>query len=149
MLITAESDILRQLLKIKRANNIMDLKIKGDVSMAKRGGFPRGGMGGANINNLMKQAMKVQQDMEKAKEELADKSVEASSGGGAVKITATCDKVIKSVEISQDVVDPDDIEMLQDLIMAAVNEALRKVDEEVQAALGKYTGGMGNIPGLF
>jgi DNA-binding YbaB/EbfC family protein len=106
-------------------------------------------MGGANINNLMKQAMKVQQDMEKAKEELADKSVEASSGGGAVKITATCDKVIKSVEISQDVVDPDDIEMLQDLIMAAVNEALRKVDEEVQAALGKYTGGMGNIPGLF
>jgi DNA-binding YbaB/EbfC family protein len=93
--------------------------------------------------------MKVQQDMEKAKEELADKSVEASSGGGAVKITATCDKVIKSVEISQDVVDPDDIEMLQDLIMAAVNEALRKVDEEVQAALGKYTGGMGNIPGLF
>jgi DNA-binding YbaB/EbfC family protein len=97
----------------------------------------------------MKQAMKVQQDMEKAKEELADKSVEASSGGGAVKITATCDKVIKSVEISQDVVDPDDIEMLQDLIMAAVNEALRKVDEEVQAALGKYTGGMGNIPGLF
>jgi DNA-binding YbaB/EbfC family protein len=127
----------------------MDLKIKGDVSMAKRGGFPRGGMGGANINNLMKQAMKVQQDMEKAKEELADKSVEASSGGGAVKITATCDKVIKSVEISQDVVDPDDIEMLQDLIMAAVNEALRKVDEEVQAALGKYTGGMGNIPGLF
>jgi DNA-binding YbaB/EbfC family protein len=149
MLITAESDILRQLLKIKRANNIMDLKIKGDVSMAKRGGFPRGGMGGANINNLMKQAMKVQQDMEKAKEELADKSVEASSGGGAVKITATCDKVIKSVEISQDVVDPDDIEMLQELIMAAVNEALRKVDEEVQAALGKYTGGMGNIPGLF
>lgn len=117
--------------------------------MAKRGSFPRGGMGGANINNLMKQAMKVQQDMEKAKEELADKSVEASSGGGAVKITATCDKVIKSVEISQDVVDPDDIEMLQDLIMAAVNEALRKVDEEVQAALGKYTGGMGNIPGLF
>jgi len=127
----------------------MDLKIKGEVSMAKRGSFPRGGIGGANINNLMKQAMKVQQDMEKAKEELANTTVEASSGGGAVKVTATCDKVIKSVEISQDVVDPDDVEMLQDLVMAAVNEALRKADEQVQAALGRFTGGMGNFPGLF
>lgn len=108
-----------------------------------------GGMGGGGMNNLMKQAMKMQQEMEKAKEELADKIVEASSGGGAVKVTATCDKEIKSIEISQDVVDPDDIEMLQDLVLAAVSEALRKADEETKTTMGRFTGGMGNIPGLF
>ncbi len=117
--------------------------------MAKRGGFPMGGMGGGNMNNLMKQAMKMKQDMDKAQEELADKTVEASSGGGAVRVVATCGKEIKEIEISKDVVDPDDVEMLQDLILAAVNEALRKADEETQATMGKFTGGMGNIPGLF
>ncbi len=117
--------------------------------MAKRGGFPRGGMGGANMNNLMKQAMKMQQDMEKAKEELAEKTVESSSGGGAVKVVATCGKEIRSIEIAQDVVDPDDVEMLQDLVLAAINEVLRKADEETQAAMSKFTGGMGNIPGMF
>lgn len=117
--------------------------------MSKRGGFPRGAMGGGSMNNLMKQAMKLQQDMEKAKEELADKTVEASSGGGAVKVVATCDKEIKSIEISPEVVDPDDVEMLQDLVLAAVTEALRKADEQTQATMGKFTGGMGNIPGMF
>lgn len=117
--------------------------------MAKRGGFPMGGMGGGGINNIMKQAMKLQKDMEKAKEELAEKTVEATSGGGAVKVIATCDKEIKQIEISQDVVDPDDVEMLQDLILAAVNEVLRKADEETQATMSKFTGGLGNIPGLF
>lgn len=117
--------------------------------MAKRGGFPMGGMGGANINNIMKQAMKMQQEMEKAKEELAEKTVEATSGGGAVKVVATCSKEIKEIEISPDVVDPEDVEMLQDLVLAAVNEVLRKADEETQAALSKFTGGLGNIPGLF
>lgn len=119
--------------------------------MAKRG-FPMGGMGGmggGGMNNLMKQAMKLQQDMEKAREELKEKTVEASSGGGAVKVVATCAKEIKALEISQDVVDPDDVEMLQDLILAAVNEAMRKADEETQASMGRFTGGMGNIPGMF
>ena len=102
--------------------------------MARRGGFPMGGMGGG-MNNLMKQAMKMQQDMEKAREELAEKIVEASSGGGAVKVTATCGKEIQSLEISQDVVDPDDVEMLQDLVLAAVREVLRKADEETQATM--------------
>jgi hypothetical protein len=124
-------------------------RIKGAIQMAKRGGFPMGGMGGGNMNNLMKQAMKMKQDMDKAQEELADKTVEASSGGGAVRVVATCGKEIKEIEISKDVVDPDDVEMLQDLILAAVNEALRKADEETQATMGKFTGGMGNIPGLF
>lgn len=118
--------------------------------MSKRGGFPMGGMGGGGgMNNLVKQAMKMQQDMEKAKEELAEKIVEASSGGGAVKVTATCGKEIKSIEISQDVVDPEDVEMLQDLVLAAVNEVLRKADDESKATMSKFTGGMGTVPGLF
>ncbi|NLN65506.1 MAG: YbaB/EbfC family nucleoid-associated protein [Clostridiaceae bacterium] len=117
--------------------------------MAKRGSFPMGGRGGGGMNNLMKQAMKMQQEMEKAKEELAEKIVEASSGGGAVKVTATCDKEIKSIEISQEVVDPDDVEMLQDLVLAAIKEVLRKADEENTAVMSRFTGGMGNIPGLF
>jgi DNA-binding YbaB/EbfC family protein len=117
--------------------------------MARRGGFPRGGMGGGNMNNLMKQAMKLQQEMENAQSELAEKIVEASSGGGAVKVAATCDKEIKSIEIAQDVVDPDDVEMLQDLVLAAVNEALRKADDERNSVMSKFTGGIGSIPGLF
>jgi DNA-binding YbaB/EbfC family protein len=117
--------------------------------MAKRGGFPRGGMGMGSMNNLMKQAMKMQQDMEKAREELEEKTVEASSGGGAVKVVATCAKEIKSIEISPEVVDPDDVEMLQDLVLAAVSEALRMADEQTQQTMSKFTGGMGNIPGLF
>ena len=119
--------------------------------MAKKGGFPMGGMGmgGGGMNNLVKQAMKMQQDMEKAKDELAEKLVEASSGGGAVKVTATCNKEVRSIEISQDVVDPDDVEMLQDLIVAAVNEAIRKADDMVNSEMNKITGGLGGIPGLF
>lgn len=118
--------------------------------MAKRGGFPMGGMGmGGGMNNLVKQAMKMQQEMEKAKDELAEKIVEASSGGGAVKVTSTCAKEIRSIEISREVVDPDDVEMLQDLVLAAVNEALRKADEETNAVMSRFTGGMGSIPGLF
>lgn len=117
--------------------------------MAKRGGFPMGGMGGGAMNNLMKQAMKMQQEMEKAKEELAEKTVEASSGGGAVKVVATCSNKIKSIEISPEVVDPDDVEMLQDLVLAAITEALREADEQTQAVMGKFAGGAGNIPGMF
>jgi len=111
------------------------------------GGF---GGGGANINNLMKQAQKMQKDMERVQEELAEKTVEATVGGGAVKVVATCDKKIQELSISPEAIDPDDIEMLQDLVIAAVNEALRKAEEASAAELGKVTGGLGGgMPGLF
>lgn len=114
--------------------------------MAKRG-FPMG-MGG-NINNLMKQAQKMQQDMVKAQEELAEKTVEATVGGGAVTVVATGAKEIKEIRISKDAVDPDDVETLEDLVLAAVNEALRQADELAKNIMGGITGGLGNLPGLF
>ena len=113
--------------------------------MAKRGGFPgMGGFGGMNINQLMKEAKKMQSDMEKSQEELATKEFEATAGGGAVYVKVSGNKEIKEIKIKQEVVDPDDVEMLQDLILTSVNEALRKVDSEQAQALGKY-----NIPGLM
>ncbi len=113
--------------------------------MAKRGGFPgMGGFGGMNINQLMKEAKKMQTDMEKSQEELAAKEFEATAGGGAVSVKVTGNKVLKEITIKKEVVDPDDVEMLQDLILTSVNEALRKVDSEQAASLGKY-----NIPGLM
>lgn len=115
--------------------------------MAKRG-FPMG-MGGGNIGNLMKQAQKMQQDMLKAQEELAEKTVEATVGGGVVTVVATGAKEIREVRISKDVVDPDDVETLQDLVLAAVNEALRQADELAKNTMGGLAGGLGNIPGLF
>ncbi|MGI6050726.1 MAG: YbaB/EbfC family nucleoid-associated protein [Acetivibrionales bacterium] len=117
--------------------------------MAKRG-FPRGmgGMGG-NMSNLMKQAQKMQQDMAKAQEELASKTVEATVGGGAVRVVATGEKEIREIHISKEAVDPDDIEMLEDMILTAVNEAMRQADEMAKNMMGGLTGGLGNIPGLF
>ena len=113
--------------------------------MSKRGGFPgMGGFGGMNINQLMKEAKKMQADMEKSQEELAAKEFEASAGGGAVTAKVSGNKEIKEIIIKKDVVDPDDVEMLQDLIITCVNEALRKVDSAQAAQLGKY-----NIPGLM
>ena len=113
--------------------------------MTKRGGFPNmGGFGGMNINQLMKEAKKMQSDMEKSQEELAAKEFEATAGGGAVAVKVSGDKVLKEITIKKEVVDPDDVEMLQDLILSCVNEALRKVDSEQAASLGKY-----NIPGLM
>ena len=115
--------------------------------MAK-GGFP--GFGGGNMGNLMKQAQKMQKDMAKMQEELELKSVEATAGGGAVTVVATGKKEIKEININPEVVDPDDVEMLQDLILAAVNEALRKAEEMVNGEMGKITGGLGGgFPGLF
>lgn len=108
--------------------------------MAK-GNFPRGG--GGNMNALMKQAQKLQQEMEKKKEEHNSKEFEATSGGGMVKVTVYGSNIMKSVEISPEVIDPDDIEMLQDLIIAATNEALRIADETEKQELGKLTGGLG------
>ena len=117
--------------------------------MAKRGGFPVGGMPG-NMNNLMKQAQRMQRQMEESQKELEAKEFTAAAGGGAVEVTVTGKKEVTKVKLSQEVVDPDDIEMLEDLIVAAVNEALRKVEEESGAAMSKLTGGMGGgIPGMF
>ena len=114
--------------------------------MAKRGGFPggMGGFGGMNINSLMKEAKKMQADLEKSQTELAAKEFEASAGGGAVTVKVSGEKKILDLKLQKDVVDPDDVEMLQDLILTSVNEALRKVDEAQAAQLGKY-----NIPGLM
>lgn len=114
--------------------------------MAKRGGFPggMGGFGGMNMNQLMKQAKKMQEDMEKTQEELQEKTFEASSGGNAVCVKVTGAKVVKEIKIQKDVVDPEDVEMLEDLILTCVNEALRKVDDAQSASFGKY-----NIPGLM
>ena len=114
--------------------------------MGKRGGFPggMGGFGGMNIGNLMKEAKKMQADMQKSQEELSQKEFEATAGGGAISVKVSGEKVIKEIKIQKDVVDPEDVEMLQDLILTSVNEALRKVDSEQAASLGKY-----NIPGLM
>ena len=111
--------------------------------MAKRGGFP-GGMGmPGNMNNLMKQAQKMQRQMEEGQKELEAKEFSAKAGGGAVEVTVSGKKEVLRVQLSQEVVDPDDIEMLQDLIMAATNEALRMADEANDELMGKMTGGLG------
>ena len=114
--------------------------------MAKRGGFP-GGMPG-NINNLMKQAQRMQRQMEEAQKELEEKEVTATAGGGAVEVTVSGKHEVTKIKLSEEVVDPDDIEMLEDLIMAATNEAFRKLDEESQSSMAKITGGMGGLGGL-
>ena len=117
--------------------------------MAKRGGFPGGGMPG-NMANLMKQAQKMQRQMEEQAKEMETKEFTATAGGGAVEVIVTGKKELKKVNLQEEVVDPDDIEMLEDLIIASVNEALRKVDEENASAMNKLTGGMGGgMPGMF
>lgn len=113
-----------------------------------RGGFP-GGMGGGNLGNLMKQAQKMQKDMEKIQEELQNKTVEASSGGGAVSVVVTCKNEIKEIHIKPEVLDPDDVEMLEDLVLTAVNEALRKAEDISSKEMSKVTGGAGGFPGMF
>ena len=110
--------------------------------MAKRGGFP-GGMMPGNMNNLMKQAQKMQRQMEENKKALQEKEFTASAGGGAVEVTISGKKEVTKVKLAEEVVDPEDIEMLEDLIMAATNEALRKVEEESAAVMSKLTGGLG------
>lgn len=115
--------------------------------MAK-GGFPRGMGGGPNMNQMLKQAQKMQEQMMKMQEELVSKTYEATSGGGAVSVKISGKKELSEITLSPAVVDPDDIEMLQDLIIAAVNEGLRKASESSENELGKLTGGL-NIPGLF
>ena len=117
--------------------------------MAKRGGFP-GGMGmPGNMNNLMKQAQKMQKQMEETTKELEEKEYTASSGGGAVEVTVSGKKEVVKVKLQEEVVDPEDIEMLEDLIVAATNEALRKMEEESAAQMAKITGGLGGLGGGF
>lgn len=100
------------------------------------------------LANIMKQAQMIQQKMSKLQEDAANKTAEASSGGGAVVVTVNGKNEILTLNIKQEAVDPNDVEMLQDLIMTAVNEALKKVQSELSGEMSKITGGM-NIPGLF
>jgi DNA-binding YbaB/EbfC family protein len=123
----------------------MRFKKEEEFFMAK-GGFP-GGFGGANMNNLMKQAQKLQKQMEDMQKELETKEFEASVGGGAVVVKVNGKKEVTAINIKPEVVDSDDVEMLEDLIMSAVNEALRKAEEETSSKMGKLTGGMPG--GLF
>ena len=113
--------------------------------MARRGGF-QGGMPG-NMNNLMKQAQKMQRQMEEQAKEMETKEFTATAGGGAVEVTISGKREVTKVKLAEEVVDPDDIEMLEDLIVAATNEALRKVEQENQAVMSKLTGGLGGLGG--
>ncbi len=113
--------------------------------MAKRGGFPGGAMPG-NMTNRMKQAQRMQRQMEEGQKELETKEFTASAGGGAVEATVSGKKELLKVTLSQEVVDPEDVEMLQDLILAAVNEAMRQAEEASAELMGKMTGGLGGLP---
>lgn len=110
--------------------------------MAKRGGFPGGGMPG-NMNNLMKQAQRMQRQMEESQKDLETKEFSAKAGGGAVEVTVNGKKEMIKVKLSEDVVDPEDIEMLEDLIVAATNEAMRMAEEASAEVMSKMTGGLG------
>ena len=114
--------------------------------MAKRGGFPGMGMPG-NMNNLMKPAQKMQRQAEENQKALEEKEFTAKAGGGAVEVTISGKKEVTKVKLAEEVVDPDDIEMLEDLIVAATNEALRKVEQESAAMMSKLTGGLGGLGG--
>jgi len=105
-------------------------------------------MGFGNMSKMLKQAQKIQQEMAKLQEELKERTVDASAGGGVVEVTVNGKQELLAIKINPEVVDPEDIEMLQDLILAAVNEGLRKSQEMVAEEMSKITGGL-NIPGLF
>lgn len=118
--------------------------------MSKRGGFPgMGGFGGMNINQLMKEAKKMQADLEKSQEELGSKEFNATAGGGAIEVIVSGDKKLKNISIKPEVVDPEDVEMLQDLILSAVNQAMVKVDEMMASEMSKLTSGLNLPAGLF
>lgn len=114
--------------------------------MSKRGGFPggMGGFGGMNINSLMKEAKKMQADLEKNQQELAEKEFEASAGGNAVSVKVNGQKQILDLKLQKEVVDPEDVEMLQDLIVTCINQAFKQVDDAQAASIGKF-----NIPGIM
>ena len=114
--------------------------------MSKRGGFPggMGGFGGMNINSLMKEAKKMQADLEKNQQELAEKEFEASAGGNVVSVKVNGQKQILDLKLQKEVVDPEDVEMLQDLIVTCINQAFKQVDDAQAASMGKF-----NIPGIM
>ena len=114
--------------------------------MGRRGGFPggMGGFGGMNLNNLMKEAKKMQADLEKNQQELAEKEFEASAGGNAVSVKVNGQKQILDLKLQKEVVDPEDVEMLQDLIVTCINQAFKQVDDAQAASMGKF-----NIPGIM
>ena len=114
--------------------------------MSNRGGFPggMGGFGGMNINSLMKEAKKMQADLEKNQQELAEKEFEASAGGNAVSVKVNGQKQILDLKLQKEVVDPEDVEMLQDLIVTCINQAFKQVDDAQAASMGKF-----NIPGIM
>ena len=114
--------------------------------MAKRGGFPGGG-GMGNMGAMMKQAQKMQAELAKAQDEIKDMEYEATAGGGMVKVVATGDMAIKSIVIDPEAVDPEDVDLLQDMVLAAVNEALRQADEAMNSSMQSFTGGL-NLPGF-
>lgn len=107
-----------------------------------KGGFP-GGFGGINMNQIMKQAKKMQEDVTKAQESLANKTYESTTGGGAVYVKINGEKKVQELKIQKEVVDPEDVEMLEDLIISAINEAENQAEQDAAKELGKY-----NIPGL-
>ena len=120
-------------------------RINRRINMAKKGGFGGGMPGGMNMNNLIKQAQKMQADMQKQQEELEAKEIETSVGGGAVVVKMNGKKELTEIEIKPEVVDPDDVEMLQDLVLTAVNQAIREIEDMQKAQMSKLTGGM-NLP---
>ena len=115
--------------------------------MAK--GFQGGMPGGMNMNNLMKQAQKMQKQMETMQDEMKNKTLEVTAGGGAIKIVINGKNELQEIKIAPSVVDPEDVEMLEDLVLASVNEAIRQAEELMQTEMGKITGGMGLPGGLF
>jgi len=110
-----------------------------------KGGFPgMGGLGGMNLNQLMKEAKKMQADLEKSQEELAVQEFETTAGGGAISVKVSGTKQIKEIKIKKEIVNPEDVEMLEDLILTSINDAMKKVDAAQSDKMGKY-----NIPGMM
>lgn len=114
------------------------------MAKGRRMGMP----GGGNMNNMLKQVQKMQKQMQQAQDEVELKEFEVSAGGGAINVKINGKKEIVAMNIKPEVVDPDDIEMLEDLIVAAVNEAIRTAEEVISKEMGKFTGGL-NLPGMF
>ena len=110
-----------------------------------RGKFP--GMGGGNMGNMMKQMQKMQKQMEQTQKDIEKQEIEATAGGGAIKVVVNGKRELLSIDIDESVVDSEDIEMLEDLVLVAVNDALKKAEDVMEKEMGKLTGGM-NIPGL-
>lgn len=110
--------------------------------MAKRGGFPMGGMGGGVNMNMIRQAQKMQQEMQNFQEEQKNREFEATSGGGMVKAVVNGDHKVLSIDIKPEAVDPDDVEMLCDMVTAAVNEAMKAADDANEEGMKKITGGL-------